>query len=236
MWASAQNVLADIEARGLLSSLLDGSAQGLPDCKGYQVVVTGHSLGSGTGQLLTALLRPRYPSVKFFGYGSPHPWSEAFAKYMSSCMTQVIVGDDVIARLSIRNAELLRDRMLAAVAHCKWCKSKIIRRGLKDMSKVDPASYMSPQAVCKFAAECLASGSHKVASPRFYHSGRIVYLRVLERRKGCCGAAVTDTKFQAEWAENDHFMEMIVSRRMLAQHMPDNYRRALESVLQVMRA
>merc|ERR1712151_698588 len=176
------------------------------------------------GQLLTALLLPRYPQIKFFGYGSPHPWSKAFAQYMSPYMTQVINGDDVIPRLSIRNAELLRDRMLALTAHCTLNKNKILGRGLFKLPNALCEDYISTQVTSDFAKDCLVRHSGKAASPRFYHAGQIVYLRVLDIKRNCCGATVTDAKFRAEWAQNDHFMEMLVTRRMLVQHMPDNYR------------
>jgi len=250
MWQAAQCLLEDIDKTGVLATVLqdislignNGDNGGLsrkssfrsenvPNCKDYSLCVVGHSLGAGIAQLLGALLRPRYPALRVIGYGSPHVFSEALAAHMSNCMMQVVVGDDIIPRLSVRNAEIMRDRIMALVAHCPVPKYRLMVRGLRQTWCRPCDELISQNPVSASASNKLAAQAGKRASPRFCHSGRICYLRVLETKTRCCGAFTDDLKYRAEWAQSDDFMEMIISAKMITHHLPHTYRAALESVL-----
>ena len=41
------------------------------DCRGYQLILTGHSLGAGTATLLAMLLRPQFTNLHCFAYSPP---------------------------------------------------------------------------------------------------------------------------------------------------------------------
>merc|ERR1719410_3065520 len=98
--------------------------------QGYGLVVVGHSLGAGVAQLLCMLLSERYPNVQCRAYAAPHVCSKALAQHLGKRNISVVLGDDVIPRLSVRNSELLRDRMIAQAAHCNLPKWRIILGGL----------------------------------------------------------------------------------------------------------
>lgn len=48
---------------------------------GYELVITGHSLGAGTAVILSFMLRDKFPNVKCYAYSPPGGLlSEAAAK------------------------------------------------------------------------------------------------------------------------------------------------------------
>lgn len=243
MWDAAKNIMKDLDDRHMLEALLlsDGvavlekGAASPPDCNGFGLVVVGHSLGAGIAQLLTALLLPKYPEVRCFHYGTPGPCSREIAEHIGSGRVdgapRVIgctAGDDAIARLSIRNAEMLRDRMLGLTAHCHLAKFKVMVRGLRSWN-VSLCRLIAKEPVSVEARASLERHARKGSSPRFYHMGPLVYLRMVGRGSRCCATMSYERDWRAEWATSDDFQEMVVSTKMLAHHMPDVYRAALES-------
>lgn len=245
MWEAALNIASDVERRQLLEELFGPEA--VPDCSGYRLVTVGHSLGAGVAQLLCAHLRKKYPEVRCRCYGPPHICSKSCAEYLGERNISVALGDDIIGRLSIRNAELLRDRMVAIVAHCHLPKWKIIRGGLlEDWLNDGPSeNTFSSEPVSERARKGLTKLVGRDVAPRYWHAGRVCYLRVTEQqREPCCKAGkccvggarctetVTDVGWKAEWAVTDDLMEMIVSPNMFAHHFPDGYRKAFEHILE----
>lgn len=241
-WNSAERVKADLLARGILASLLEGGGPGkdalqvdVPDCSGYGIVVVGHSLGAGVAQLLGALLRPLFPGAQLrsFGYGAPQVCSQRLAERIGEWNVSVTLGDDVISRLSIRNAEILRDRMLGLVTHCRVPKYQLLRRGLLGGSNnhIDLRSILAEEPINKAASEVLVRNAGKSASPRFWHAGPVCFLRVVRTKHSRCLGWPTDVGFRAEWAGTEDLSEILVTPRMILQHMPEQYRDAFAAAL-----
>lgn len=90
---------------------------------GYDLVVTGHSLGAGAAVLLSLLLKTKYPQLRCYAFSPPGGLlSLAAARYTESyCMT-VIVGDDLVPRLSLGNIETLKRQLTAELTACKHPK------------------------------------------------------------------------------------------------------------------
>lgn len=179
MWDAAQHVYKDLSDRQILARLL-GDVFGpfsrrddiveLPDCRDYSVMVVGHSLGAGTSQVLTALLQQSHPRVQCRCYGSPSVFSEAWALHLGERVACVVLGDDIIGRMSVRNMEMLRDRMLALAAHCPHHKHKLFWHGaFADWSR-PIAKLVDPKPVSVQAGKSLEGQGRKKASPRFYHA------------------------------------------------------------------
>jgi len=254
MWKAARNVLKDIDKQQIFEKLRftrrgDGwVAQGasrstnstnddvidqteLPDCSDYSLLVVGHSLGAGVGQILAALLREQYPHTWCFTYGTPAVWSEGLAEHIGSNKDKtvvVVLGDDVIPRLSVRSMEFLRDRLLIHAAHCPVSKWRVLRQGcisLRHLVAKEPVSNAAVAAVANH------NKVHTSASPRFFHAGHIIYLRVTETSSGNCCYPGRDSGFRAEWASTGDFQEIVVGQKMIFQHFPDRYRAALEGAL-----
>lgn len=243
MWDAAKNILKDLDDRHMLEALLLGDgvavlekgAASAPDCSGFNLVVVGHSLGAGIAQLLTALLLPKYPRVRCFHYGTPGPCSREIAEQIGSSRVDgapriigCAAGDDAVVRLSIRNAEMLRDRMLGLTAHCHLAKFKVMLRGLRSWN-VALCRLIAKEPVSVEARASLERHARKGSSPRFYHMGPVVYLRMVRLGSQRCAMLRREKDWQAEWATSDDFQEMVVSTKMLAHHMPNVYRAALES-------
>lgn len=248
MWESALNLRDRLEESGLLRKLLveddrpgvarltrgDSKLEELPDCRGYTLLTVGHSLGAGIAQLLAALLRKEHPEWRCTsqGYGAPAVCSAAFAQHLRPHGLAAVAGDDVIARLTVRGMEVLRDRLVTLLAHCPMHKSLLLLQGSCLCWRARHTQpLLLPSVVCPEAQRAVEKLDKKQASPPFYHAGRICYLRVLRTDMRCCGLNAKDTEFHAEWADSEQLQEILVSRRMMVQHFPDHYRSALQVVL-----
>eukprot|EP00927_Polykrikos_kofoidii_P040370 TRINITY_DN34529_c0_g1_i1.p1 TRINITY_DN34529_c0_g1~~TRINITY_DN34529_c0_g1_i1.p1 ORF type:complete len:759 (-),score=104.20 TRINITY_DN34529_c0_g1_i1:133-2115(-) len=206
--------------------------QKLPDCRGFDILVVGHSLGAGTAQLLCAkMLKRDYPQTFSYAYAEPPVCSEALGRHLAKRNMTVILGDDVVTRLSVRHMEFTRDRMVGLMCHCTLPKWRLIRMGLGGDWSGPVDGMISKTLVSDCAQKVIKDLSGRKASPRFFHGGRVAYIRVLETTRGCCGASVVDSRFGVEMASTDDFGEVIFSRRMVIQHMPDHYRDALLGVM-----
>jgi hypothetical protein len=90
--------------------------------------VVGHSLGAGAATLLALLLHPKYPQLTCYGYGVPGSVLDYdTACSMSSYTTSIVLGSDMICRLSFFSLSKLRDEVLDCICRSKVNKSKIIQ-------------------------------------------------------------------------------------------------------------
>lgn len=107
------------DARGLVKLQSQDSLQDpapIQACSGWKLVVVGHSLGAGTAILLALKLREKYPDLKCWAFAAPAGLVSAdVGRYVRSFATNMIVGDDMIARLSIASMEDLRDSVVKAL-------------------------------------------------------------------------------------------------------------------------
>ncbi|CAB3403654.1 unnamed protein product [Caenorhabditis bovis] len=98
---------------------------------GYQLVVTGHSLGAGVGSLLTWLLKQEYPDIKCFAFSPPGcVISEYGQDEMEKYVMSVVSGDDIISRMSYQSLKKLFDKVFAELVACQREKYKILIRGV----------------------------------------------------------------------------------------------------------
>jgi hypothetical protein len=104
------------------------------DCRGYQLILTGHSLGAGTATLLALLLRPQFPNLHCYAYSPPGGLlSLDAAQQTRDYVTSVVLGDDIVPRLGIRTMEQLRDHALELLMHSPSNKSSILCRALANV-------------------------------------------------------------------------------------------------------
>jgi len=100
----------DIEIRPLVLSLRE-------DNPGFKTVVVGHSLGAGVGTLLTAIWcseqRGEMADTTCFAFGTPCVCCHALCKELAPIVTTVVVGDDVIPRLSLASMHALRKKVVS---------------------------------------------------------------------------------------------------------------------------
>ena len=103
-----------------------------PDYEGFDIVVTGHSLGAGTATILAFLLRDRYPDVRVTCYAYSPPGgllSLAAAKESEKFSVSVIVGDDVIPRLSLTSIGTLSRDIKQIITACSLAKYQVLGYG-----------------------------------------------------------------------------------------------------------
>lgn len=90
-------------------------------------MVTGHSLGAGTAVILSLKLKKDYPNIKCIAYSPPGGLiSSSLADYTKSFVMSVVVGDDIVPRLSLRSVHNLKADILKEIYHCHLPKYKII--------------------------------------------------------------------------------------------------------------
>ncbi|XP_032250025.1 sn1-specific diacylglycerol lipase beta isoform X4 [Phoca vitulina] len=85
----------------------------------YRLVVVGHSLGAGAAALLAIMLRSAYPHVRCYAFSPPRGLlSKSLYEYSKNFIVSLVLGKDVIPRLSVTNLEDLKKRILRVIAHC----------------------------------------------------------------------------------------------------------------------
>jgi hypothetical protein len=87
----------------------------------FRLRVTGHSQGAGVAALLVHLWATRYPSVRGFAFAPPCVLALPAARALSTRFTSVVLGDDLIGRLSLGSVEDLRNAAAALAAEPRLC-------------------------------------------------------------------------------------------------------------------
>uniref|UniRef100_A0A8C2R9W6 Diacylglycerol lipase-beta n=1 Tax=Capra hircus TaxID=9925 RepID=A0A8C2R9W6_CAPHI len=96
----------------------------------YRLVVVGHSLGAGAAALLALMLKSSHPQVRCYAFSPPRGLlSKSLYEYSKTFIVSLVLGKDVIPRLSVTNLEDLKRRILRVIAHCNKPKYKILLRG-----------------------------------------------------------------------------------------------------------
>lgn len=93
----------------------------------YRVVVTGHSLGAGTAAILALLLKPSYPSLRCYAFSPPGGLlSKALSKHAQQFIISVVLGLDLVPRLSLANMDDLKENILTMILTSDQPKYKIL--------------------------------------------------------------------------------------------------------------
>ncbi|XP_065203555.1 diacylglycerol lipase-beta [Planococcus citri] len=123
MLSSAKYIKKELEDYGVL----DKAYAIYPE---YKLVITGHSLGAGTGTLLGCMLRPKFPDVKVYGFSCPGGMvSKELAKYCEDFVFSIGIGDDLVMRVGIDSVEDLRTNMMHVLHACRLPKYRIFLNG-----------------------------------------------------------------------------------------------------------
>jgi len=99
----------DIEIRPLVLALLEANPR-------YKVVIVGHSLGAGVGALLAAIWHSEQNSelsqTTCYAFGTPCTCDLNLSQHLQPIVKTVVVGDDVVPRLSLASMHGLRKRVV----------------------------------------------------------------------------------------------------------------------------
>ena len=93
----------------------------------YQLVVTGHSLGAGIAAILGLKLLKEYPNLKCICYSPPGGlMTKNLIEITKSFVLTVILGDDIVPRLSLRSIHSLKANILKEIHECEIPKYRIV--------------------------------------------------------------------------------------------------------------
>lgn len=224
----------------------------------YRLVITGHSLGGGTAAILAVLLRNLYPTLQCYAFSPPGGlMSKALADYSKDFVISVVLGKDLVPRLSLPNMEDLKRRILKMVSNCNKPKYRILLQGCwYEVFGGEPDDFPTEleQREEELSAPLLGEDTLLVRSSASYHSlasedspshtpsptrshqpthlplylpGRVLHVTEEGPSRRSCFAQV---RYRAEWSSEMAFRNVLISPRMLADHMPDVVLRALQSL------
>ncbi|XP_067286851.1 diacylglycerol lipase-beta [Pseudorasbora parva] len=216
----------------------------------YRLVITGHSLGAGTASLLAVLLRSTHPTLECFAFSPPGGlMSKALADYSKQFVVSVVLGKDLVPRLSIPNMEDLKRRLLKVVSNCSKPKYKILMHGcwyeLFGGTPDDFPTEMESRREEELNQPLLGEESLLVRHSSSYQSlssddspaphthlplflpGRVMHITEDGPARRHCFSQV---RYRAEWSSETAFRNVLISPRMIADHMPDVVLRALRSL------
>ncbi|KAJ3209281.1 hypothetical protein HDU67_006288 [Dinochytrium kinnereticum] len=133
MLRTAKNVVEDIEKEDILRSVLTDPSSEYFKCP---LVVTGHSLGAGVAALVTSLLRSNYPSACCYAYEPPGCLLSALAaQHFESFCTSVIMGDDIVPRITRNSMEHLKADLSRVIGTCNVPKWRVFQSVLGEKKK-----------------------------------------------------------------------------------------------------
>ncbi|KAL6772208.1 hypothetical protein ACKKBG_A29375 [Auxenochlorella protothecoides x Auxenochlorella symbiontica] len=230
---AARATLMDLQESGYLWSTLLG-----PEAthRGWQLVVTGHSLGAGCAFLVGLYLSQSIcPGLKCWAFSPPGGLASASvgASAKAWCTT-VVCGKEWIPRLTAQSFDRLRDEMVLAALRCRLPKlafgwGVLRRRAWTEADLVLPEVPPHARPVLNEYRKSLArrgelEDSFYDHASSFAAPGRVMWLQSVGSapRKGWRPGR--SHEYRAVWIDAEDLSSegIILSGRMMADHMPDH--------------
>ncbi|KAL6777560.1 hypothetical protein ACKKBG_A14745 [Auxenochlorella protothecoides x Auxenochlorella symbiontica] len=191
--------------------------------RGWRVVVTGHSLGAAVACMLSFQLRDQFPDLECWAFNPPGgllSWN--LSRLARRFCTSVVVGKDVISRLSFSNMKRVVDEMVLSLARCRRPKLKVVgdlllkRRGggrREPPQTSCPVHELSDEVLRRLEKYHATSHLHAASQPELYPPGRLIFLRPFK------GQGVAHT-WDAVWVDAATLMGegILLAPSMLAHH------------------
>uniref|UniRef100_T1H985 Diacylglycerol lipase-alpha n=1 Tax=Rhodnius prolixus TaxID=13249 RepID=T1H985_RHOPR len=244
-----------LEEENILGEAFQLAAKQKPD-EQFGLVLVGHSLGAGTASILAILLRQTYPDLQCFAYSPPGGLlSMPAVQYTKSFITSVVLGKDVVPRIGLHQMESLRADLINAIKRSRDPKWKTITCSVLCCGCAPmPTSAVELKADCatmqayqmeKKSARAAASAVHPhdntislTLHQPLYPPGSIIHVvrhhpsktEQKYEKKWRQVLKKHDPVYQAIWANNTDFDEVLISPVMIQDHMPDKVLEALNKV------
>ncbi|KAL7979221.1 hypothetical protein Chor_015245 [Crotalus horridus] len=225
---SCEDILTDLSADCESLTLEDVLENGLVH-KEYKLVVAGHSLGGGVASIFKSL-----------------------ADYTKQFIVSVIVGKDIIPRLSMLNLEELKKRIVRMVANCNKPKYQILLHGCwyevfggkpdnfpteLDGRNQDALTQpllaeenlMAQQSPLYTSLDDNSPLGSSPQYPQLFLPGKVIHIVEEHSTKGWC---FSEVKYSANWSRETAFGSILISPKMITDHWPDTVLRALQSLAQ----
>jgi len=202
----------------------------------YPLVVVGHSLGAGIAVLLAMFLKKTYPDVHCFGYGMPGAVvDDVTARDCSNFVTSIILGTDMVPRMSFRAMSDLREQVLDAIARARVNKAVIMQTIFKDYDVDAFLHRPGEEPPSKFRTMMNNFTAHvgeraREMNPLFL-PGRIIHFVKLENpdtnwlSSHFCCKQTNYKPFEVSW---EAFSELQISPTMFIDHFIDRYDLAIK--------
>lgn len=193
----------------------------LPD-----VLITGHSLGGGVAALLAALWRdqaalPAGRVMECITFGCPQVLDAQHAMALSNFTTSIILGDDLVSRLSLTTVQDLREACLRlnnpqafelpVTLQTASVQAMATRGGEDDMARLA-------------AAHTQIMAGAKGTENRLFPAGRLMFLRKAQ-------IPSAESHYVALEGSHAGVDEMLISSDMATAHMPARYLKALDEAM-----
>ncbi|XP_035909680.1 diacylglycerol lipase-alpha isoform X2 [Anopheles stephensi] len=215
--------------------------------QGFGLILVGHSLGAGTAAILAILMKQEYDVLHCYSYSPPGGLlSMPAVEYSKSFITSVVVGKDVVPRIGLYQMEALRADLINAIQRSidpKWktiacsvicCCCGPEPTSVMMMSTKDSNVQRYKQDRNSARQSTVHPNDNSIALTLhhpLYPPGRIIHIvrhhpiqeeQMLKKR---------EPVYQAIWADNKDFDEVLISPVMIQDHMPDTVLAALEKVV-----
>ncbi|KAK7068206.1 hypothetical protein SK128_005996 [Halocaridina rubra] len=236
------------ETRALTEALLSRN--------GYGLIITGHSLGAGTAVVLAAMMRPMYPNLKCFAFSPPGGLcSREFALATKSFVMSVIVGDDLVPRLSMNSIHDLRHKIVCVLDTCRQPKYRVLAQGcwymlfgissssLNSANAVESPSQDHPlleNSSGTYTYESINDVQVSFSPEETRHSqvprhtevplflpGRVLYCIPTVSEEDSDGS---NGQWEYRWADSNEFSQILISPFMMRHHFPQVVLEVLEDV------
>jgi len=201
----------------------------------YRIVITGHSLGGGSTGLL-ALYWFSDPDIMRYGFQAyalapPCTNSQEFTPFLKTCCVSCAYGNDIVARASLG---AIRDlcEMLLAFERLDVSPSQKQGQHLTAGQIVSKKFYGQPAPTADMLSLYVDIKDHfstfKLVPPGFI-------FQIFKKKK--LGASKLDLgrrevveceKYVGAFLRGEFFQEIIFSKTMLSDHMPNLYEQALQ--------
>ena len=174
---SAVAILRHLDVHGTLAQVMHEN----PDAT---LVVTGHSLGAAAACLITMVMRGRYPGTRGMLYAPPSAVDIESAKYPSvqKYITSIILGHDMVPRMSRWSLDQLIGRSVMLAARCRTPKWLILTKSLFGKGLARKDIFGGPDDMTEEARvtlENLLQQQAKRIYPEMAPSGRLLWIEDL---------------------------------------------------------